>query len=260
MKDNDKKKIDVKNINEMTSIGTKILKILYFLIIILAIYAVTLINKEWGIFKFILTILSVISPLFIGIIIAYLLNPLINRMTRNKKMNRTVATSIVFIILLIVIYLSCSYLFPVIGKEVRDLIKYIPNVIDSVNDFINGILHKLNISGMSAELTESIKNTITSGLTSFTTDIPNHMFGAISSVIKDVILILFGFVISFYLLIDFDRAQDYIYVFVPKKYRKDVHYLLSTISEQIFSFVKGTGFVALLVFIVSAVCFGCAGL
>lgn len=94
MKDNDKKKIDVKNINEMTSIGTKILKILYFLIIILAIYAVTLINKEWGIFKFILTILSVISPLFIGIIIAYLLNPLINRMTRNKKMNRTVATSI----------------------------------------------------------------------------------------------------------------------------------------------------------------------
>ncbi|MBQ3475349.1 MAG: AI-2E family transporter [Bacilli bacterium] len=260
MKDNDKKKIDVKNINEMTSIGTKILKILYFLIIILAIYAVTLINKEWGIFKFILTILSVISPLFIGIIIAYLLNPLINRMTRNKKMNRTVATSIVFIILLIVIYLSCSYLFPVIGKEVRDLIKYIPNVIDSVNDFINGILHRLNISGMSAELTESIKNTITSGLTSFTTDIPNHMFGAISSVIKDVILILFGFVISFYLLIDFDRAQDYIYVFVPKKYRKDVHYLLSTISEQIFSFVKGTGFVALLVFIVSAVCFGCAGL
>lgn len=262
MKDDKKKekKINVNNINEMTSIGTKILKILYFLIIILAIYAITLINKEWGVFSFILTILSVISPLFIGIIIAYLLNPLINRMTKNKKMSRAVATSIVFIVLLIIIYLSCSYLFPVVGKEIKDLIKYLPTLIDQINDFINGILNKLNISGLSSDITNSIKNTVTESLTSLTTSIPNHMFGAISNVVKDVLLFLFGLVISFYLLIDFDRAEDNIYIFIPKKYRKDAHYLLSTISEQIYSFVKGTGFIALLVFIVSAICFGFAGL
>ena len=72
-RDNDEKKINVKRVNELTSIGSKILKILYFLIIIVAIYALTLINKEWGIFKSILSILTVMSPLFIGIIIAYYL-------------------------------------------------------------------------------------------------------------------------------------------------------------------------------------------
>ena len=36
--------------------------------------------------------------------------------------------------------------------------------------------------------------------------------------------------------------------------------LLSNISEQVFSFVKGTGLIALLVFGVSATCFGVAGL
>ena len=47
----DDKKVNVKNINEMTSVGTKILKILYFLIIVLAIYVLTLVNKEWGILE-----------------------------------------------------------------------------------------------------------------------------------------------------------------------------------------------------------------
>ncbi|MBR3116845.1 MAG: AI-2E family transporter [Bacilli bacterium] len=255
----DDKNINISKVNELTSVGSKILKILYFLIIIVAIYAVTLINKEWGIFNFVFTILSVMSPLFIGIIIAYLFNPIVNRLT-NKRMNRTVATSIVFIVLGIVIYLSCSYLFPIIGKEIKDLIKYLPSVFDSINDFINGILSKLNINGVSSNITDNIKNNLMNCLTNMTTNLPNQMFSTISSVISHVLLVLFGFVISFYLLIDFDRAEDYIYVLIPKKYRKDIHNLLSTISEQIFSFVKGTGFIALVVFIVSLVSFEIAGL
>ena len=95
MKDN--KKINYDDINEITNTGKKILKILYLLLIVLGIYALTLINKEWGVFRAIWSIIKVISPLFIGVIIAYLINPIINRMTSKKKMNRAVATSIVFI-------------------------------------------------------------------------------------------------------------------------------------------------------------------
>lgn len=259
-KDKDEKKINVKKVNELTTIGTKILKVLYFLIIIVAIYSLTLINKEWGIFKAILSILSVMAPLFIGIIIAYLFNPLINRMTRNKRMSRGLATTIVFIVLALIIYFSCSYLFPIVGNEIKDLIKYLPTVVDQVNDFINGILAKLNISGLSGDITEGLKGTITDTLNTITSTLPTQIIGTVGSVFSKVLVVLFGLVISFYLLIDFDRAQENIYIFVPKKYRKDVHYLLSTISEQIFNFVKGTGFIALCVFAVSTICFEVAGL
>lgn len=254
------KKINTKNINEMTYFGTKILKILYFLIIILALYVLALVNKEWKIFKFLWSILTVISPLFFGILIAYLFNPLITRMTKNKKMNRTVATSIVFLVLLIIIYLFISYLIPLVGKELNDLIKYLPTVFDSVNDFINNILNKLNLEEISDKDTINIKKIIMNYFKNINGSVPSQLFSTISSVISKIGILLLSLIISFYLLIDFDRAQDNIYIFIPKKYRKGTHTLLSNISEQIFNFVKGTGLIALLVFAASAICFSIAGL
>ncbi len=258
-KNNSSKGINTKNINEMTSVGTKILRILYFLIIILAIYVLTLVNKEWGVFRFIWAIIKVISPLFLGIAIAYLFNPLIVRMTSNKKMNRAVATSIVYIILVGLLYLFCSYLFPLLGRELNDLIKYLPTVFDSINSTTTSILNKLNIDGINGD-TLNVKKILMDFLTSFTSNMPTKLFTTISSVVSKVGVVLLSLIISFYLLIDFDRAQENIYIFIPKKYRKSTHKLLSEISEQIFSFVRGTGLIALLVFVVSTVCFGLAGL
>ncbi|MBQ1496418.1 MAG: AI-2E family transporter [Bacilli bacterium] len=254
------KKINTKNINEMTCVGTKILKILYFLIIVLAIYVLTLVNKEWGVFKFIWSIVKVISPLFIGILIAYLFNPLIVRMTNKGKMNRAVATSIVYIVLVAIIYLFCSYLFPLIGRELNDLIKYLPTVFDSVNEFVTNILKKLNIDTLKADKALNIKTILTSSLTSLTTNMPTKVFATLSTILSKLGVLLLSLIISFYLLIDFDRAQENIYIFIPEKYRKSTHTLLSNISEQVFSFVRGTGFIALLVFAVSAISFGFAGL
>ena len=256
----DDKKLNTKNINEITSISTKILRILYFLIIVLAIYVLTLVNKEWGIFKFFWSIITVISPLFMGVLIAYLFNPLIIRMTNRSKMNRAVATSIVYIILLVILYLFCSYLFPLIGRELNDLIKYLPTVFDSVNTFINNILTKLNIDSLNADDTLNVKIILTNLLTGLTNNMPTKVISTISAVVSKVGILLLSLIISFYLLIDFDRAQENIYIFIPKKYRNSTHKLLSEISEQVFSFVRGTGLIALLVFGVSAVCFGIAGL
>lgn len=254
----DDKKINTKNINEMTSIGARILKILYFLIIILAIYVLTLVNKEWGVFRVIWSILKVISPLFFGILIAYLFNPLIDRMTKGK-LNRAIATTIVYVILIGLIYLFCSYLFPLLGRELNDLIKYLPTVFDSVNTVTTNILKKINIDGINGDVI-NVKKILMESLTTVTANMPTKLFTTIGSLISKIGIFLLSLIISFYLLIDFDRAQENIYIFIPKKYRKSTHKLLSDISEQVFSFVKGTGLIAILVFAVSALCFGVAGL
>ena len=255
MKDN--KKINYDNINDMTSIGKRILKILYFLLIVLAIYAITLINKEWGIFRFVMSILKVISPLFIGMLIAYLFNPLIKRMTAKGKLSRLWATIIVFVTLALLIYLFLQYLIPLLGSELSELIKYLPTVFDSIDEFINGLLTKVNMSEIS---TINIKKVLTTNLTNITNNMPSTIFTTVGSLVSKVGVLLLSFIIGFYLLIDFDRAEDNIYILIPKKWRNSTHTLLSTISEQIFSFVKGTGLIAILVFAVSTLCFGIAGL
>lgn len=255
-----KDKIDIENINEIAYYGKKVLKILFFLLIVLAIYSVVLINKEWKIVSLILNVINVISPLFIGILIAYLFNPLINRLTK-RKLNRALATSIVYITILVLIYLFCSYLFPSLGKEINDIVKYFPSVFDSINVFINNLLNKLNIDSIAQEnITVNIRNILNDYLIEFTTNIPSKTISLLSTFVSKIGTLLLSLIISFYLLIDFDRAIKNIYLFIPKNHRESTHTLLSNISEQIFSFVKGTGLITLGVFLVSFISFQISGL
>lgn len=255
-----KDKIDIENINEIAYYSKKVLKILFFLLIVLAIYSVVLINKEWKIVKLILNVINVISPLFIGIIIAYLFNPLINRLTK-RKLNRALATSIVYITIFVLIYLFCSYLFPSLGKEINDIVKYFPSVFDSINVFINNLLNKLNIDSIAQEnITVNIRNILNDYLIEFTTNIPSKTISLLSAFVSKIGTLLLSLIISFYLLIDFDRAIKNIYLFIPKNHRESTHTLLSNISEQIFSFVKGTGLITLGVFLVSFISFQISGL
>jgi predicted PurR-regulated permease PerM len=108
--------------------------------------------------------------------------------------------------------------------------------------------------------TLNVKNILSNSLTNITTNMPSTVFSTVGSLVSKVGVLLLSFIIGFYLLIDFDRAEDNLYIFVPKKWRNSTHVLLNNISEQIFSFVRGTGLIAILVFVVSALCFGIAGL
>ena len=253
-------KINYDDVNEMASTGKKILKILYILLIVVGIYALTLINKEWKIFQFIWNFIKVISPIFIGIIIAYLLNPLITRMTAKKKLNRLAATIIIFVLFILGVYLLLHYLIPLVIKEVNELIKYLPTVFDAVNVFINNILTKLNMSELNEANTLNINNILNNLLNTYTTNMPTKLLALATSFVSKTGTVLLSLIIGFYLCLDFDRASEFLYIFIPKKHRQSTHTLFKDISEQIFSFVKGTGLIAILVFAVSAICFGISGL
>ena len=80
-KNEDNKRINASKVNDLVKTGNKILRILYALFIILLVYVVSLIFKEWKILPVIGKILSIISPLFIGWFIAWLLNPLVIKYT-----------------------------------------------------------------------------------------------------------------------------------------------------------------------------------
>lgn len=253
-------KINYEDVNEITSIGKKILKILYILLIVVGIYALTLINKEWKIFQFIWNFVKVISPLFIGIAIAYLLNPLITRMTSKKKLNRLVATIIIFVIFILVTYLLLQYLIPLVIREINELIKYLPTVFDSINLFINNLLTRLNLEELNEANNLNMNNILNGILNAYTNNMPTKLLGLLTSFVSKTGVLLLSLIIGFYLCLDFDRASEFLYIFIPKKHRASTHTLFKDISEQIFSFVKGTGLIAILVFAVSAICFGISGL
>ena len=65
-----KRKLNYQDLNDILKIGKKILGIFLILIIILSIYICVRVCKELNVSSIIVTLLSILSPLFIGIVIA----------------------------------------------------------------------------------------------------------------------------------------------------------------------------------------------
>ena len=67
------KDLDIKKVNEVTDLASKVLKVFYLLLIAATIYVVIRLFKETHVLDFVFKILEICLPLFIGILIAWLL-------------------------------------------------------------------------------------------------------------------------------------------------------------------------------------------
>ena len=121
------KKVNNEKVNELVRTGNRVLNI-YYTFIILFVYVLGLILKEWKILNFIGKILSIISPLFIGWLIAWLLHPLVNKL-REKGVNKVLSVIITYVILLVIIYLIFALTLPSLGEQITELVSSIPRMV-----------------------------------------------------------------------------------------------------------------------------------
>ena len=126
-----KDKINYKKVNEVVSLTSKILNLVYIAMIIGIIFIATLLVKEWGILKFVMTILKVATPFFIGFVIAWLFNPLVVKL-ENRGWNRAVASMVIFLVFILIIFAFFSMLIPTIYTQLNDLIASLPGIFNSL--------------------------------------------------------------------------------------------------------------------------------
>ena len=99
---------------------------LFLLCIILFIVIV----KYLGVIEFIGSLFKVLLPLFVGFIYAWLINPLIDKLS--KKHNRNLICLLFFLLVLFIIGLFIYLLIPTLYKEIQEIVVIIPEVSDSV--------------------------------------------------------------------------------------------------------------------------------
>ena len=133
------KNVDMQSLNEVIVLSKKILRIAFFLIIVVGIYAMTMLLKEWKILDIITSILKILTPLFIGLVIAWLFNPLVTFL-KSKGIKRGFGALIVYLVFILVLILVLGAVIPGLSSQINDFAKTIPNVLNSVIDFINNFL------------------------------------------------------------------------------------------------------------------------
>ena len=254
-KDNE---LDYRAINKFFNTSNNLLKFVLALVIILAILLATYLIKEWNILGIIGTILSVISPVFIGFVIAWLLDPLATKLS--TKMPRVVACILTYLIIFGSLILILAFTVPTLSSSVSEIVNVIPDIVDNAQDFASDVLEKFGDS----KQVESYKNTMLDKIESvgadFASTLPNSIWDFGKGVISGATSIVLGLMIGFYLLFDFRKFQGHLLSIIPKRWHSNTKDLMGRINGKLRSYVGGVLLVCFLVFITQSIGFSLAGL
>lgn len=253
--------LDYTSLNDLIKTGKNVVSILFVLGVVCLIFLGSYLLKDWGVLKGILTLLRIISPLFIGLIVAWLLDPLVSFLQK-KGASRTISTIGVFLGFICLILLFLWIVIPTIADQLQDAVGIVPGIIDGISTWSTDLFNELN-DLYNLDLTtvqnnlyssfEKITETITVGL-------PTVLMNIASSIISGGLNLVIGFIIGFYMLFDFNNVRKELLTFIPKKIHGDVIDLTDRLNDCLKDYVQGALFVMAVLFTVQSIGFTLAGL
>lgn len=254
------KNIDKNNLNDVISISKRILKLFYVLLIVIGAYILLKIIKELGIFGIVASVLKILTPLFIGIIIAWLLNPFV-KWLESKKVRRGIGTTLAYIILISAIFLVVKSIIPLLYNQTIDLVENFPNIFSSLKEWLSGLFNNINANTVNIE---SIQKNLIVKLdelsVNLSTSLPSFIINSVTTIISSIGTFLVGLVIGFFLLLSCDNLGNVLLDIMPKRLRKSTSELSEKINQSLRNYVNGALLDACVVFVISTVAFALIGL
>ena len=253
--------IDYGKLNEGIRIGVNILKIVFVLAIVSLVFICSNLLSDWGILPFIGKILAIISPLFIGIVIAWLFDPFVTYLNK-KGVSRILGTIFVYVIFLSFVYLLIRLMIPSISNQLNDLAQSVPSFINYLKDSIDSFFDSLNKLGdfNFTDIKIGIYDSINNLSKSLTVDLPTTIMNVISSILSGGLNLLIGLLVGLYMLFDFDNVKKHLHSLVPERYREDTATLIGRLNNNLKSYVHGTLLIMLILFVFQSIALTLAGL
>lgn len=256
------KEVNIGKLNDLIGLSHVVLKILFILLIILGVYFGFQFLKEIHILPFIFTVLKLLLPLFIGLGIAWLFDPIVTFL-KGKGIKRGIGTAICYIVFIGIIALVLGSLIPVLSEQINEFVSNtIPTVFYSAKNWIDGVFDKFNaVENFDAM---AMKGEVFAKLEGFATDLtsslPGMLINLVTVLFSGIGTFAISLIISFFLLLDFDKHKESLYLLIPKKYRQEGKEFLHAINQPLRRFVNGTLIDCTFMFVIMSVGFSIIGL
>lgn len=220
-----------------------------FILLCLSIYIIFLLYPKISII--IKSISKLILPFIIAYAIAYVLNPCVNFLEKYLQ-KRVYAVIITIIILLLIIYMLFSFIIPFFINESKEFMNNYDNIMISIEIKLNEICEKLSFlpSNFQPSLS-NIKNTITNYFDGIRID-PKNLIDKISDYIDLLLIIPMS---SIYFMIDFEKIKNKIKNKIIEKNNLKLYNYLSELNKAIYSFIKTTFFIMIIMLMLSSITF-----
>lgn len=203
------------------------------------------------------TLSSVLMPFVAGIILAYLLDPVVDRLEK-LGLWRSLSTFLV-----LTAFMLCSagcflLLFPVIADQLSNLTIFLPNIMNKLQplfEFVSGFLNN-NMQSESEDLFPSSVGNILEWGGGFLT----KLISSSLAVANFLSLIIITPIVAFYLLRDWDLIVDKTYEWLPLEYKEAITEQILKIDKSLAALVRGQGCVCIVLALFYSVSLTAVGL
>ncbi len=186
---------------------------------------------------------TLISPLAIAVIIAYILTPLVDNLVASTRLPRSLAVLLVDVVALAVVGVIPAIVAPTLIAEAGQINLDLQSLLDQVQSAVSG---RTTLLGIELNLDQLFTET-GNALRDLVQPLISQSVFLLIDVASGLLWAIFIFVISFYLMRDWHRVTSYLENVVPPGYREDYTLLLARVGRIWHSFFRGQVILSLVV-------------
>lgn len=200
---------------------------------------------------------GVLLPFVAAMAIAYLLDPVADRLQR-LGLNRLGATLVILVIFLLVVTLLFMLLTPILARQLADFIENFPNTVARVQHLVSqqggallqkygmGLAERLGIdqASASADMQKNATDVLRRAL-QWASGLGASLLSGGAALLNLLTLLVITPVVAFYLLLDWDDMVSSIDSYVPLRQRDGVRAIARDINAALSGFMRGQSLVCL---------------
>ncbi|MBM6596097.1 AI-2E family transporter [Microvirga pudoricolor] len=191
---------------------------------------------------------GILLPFVAGFALAYLLDPLADRMHR-LGLSRLGASLIILVLFVLLFILTLVIVVPLVAQQVAAFVERLPGYVARLQQLAvqegGPWIEKIGGSSALSEMQTSVGNLISQGV-AWMGAFLNSLWSGGQALIGVVSLLVVTPVVAFYMLIDWDRMVGTVDSWLPPRNRDTVRMIARDIDRAIAGFVRGQAMVCII--------------
>jgi len=196
---------------------------------------------------FIVLFHSILLPFVAGMALAYILDPVADRLQR-FGLSRLMATILILLVFVVIFALALMIIVPVLANQTADFINRLPKYVTQLQALVTSPNSRFMPKWLADQL-GNIKDNFSQAISQgagFLATLLQKLWNSGKALIDIISLFIVTPVVAFYMLLDWDRMVARVDSWVPRRHVGDVRMIARDIDRAIAGFVRGQGSLCLI--------------
>ncbi|MDH5506634.1 MAG: AI-2E family transporter [Anaerolineae bacterium] len=193
---------------------------------------------------FLYTARIMIGPLVVAALFAFVLNPTVAAFSKRLRISRKLAVSLVYLIFIAILVVIPVTVTPILLEQINSMTAEIQLLQARIEHTLAGV-DVFGFSLLDGSLAIDFEELFTSLLH------PEQVIDLVQTTTENIVMVFVVFITIYYLLLDWMRLRNWLFLYVPDDYEPDAHRLFDELGTIWRMYLRGQLLVMFLVGIIS---------